>query len=222
MRQGIIRMTLWACFGVAVVMSGCSTPTFQTVTIFDSPNRVVALQAMPEAYEGKGYDHPASLSPEELSRLLQGVRVQRGLLSTSQHPAFSDTEIRLFAPHLVSAFQRATDQELVTFFEKAEINDEYELTTSGGLYVAGGNLYVVMSNFSVKTPVWQDNEQYEAPFRNRPLEQMDPEPGGLTFVPPKYVVQSPDGELGTRLKGKPWQVAIRYQDYLRDHPIVKE
>jgi len=200
-------------------LGACSTPQFQTLKILDSPNRVVALRVMPDAYESKGYDHPVSITTDEMSRILKGVRVQRGLLSSTQHAAFSGTEIRLFAPHFVHGLQRATPEELVTFFETAEIEtgrmgSDFQLTTSGGLYVAGGNFHVVLSNFSVKTPLWQDVEEYETSVRNRPLEQLEAQPGRLVFVPREFMVASPDGEMGSLLKGKPWQVAIRLNDFL--------
>jgi hypothetical protein len=200
--------------GLTLSLGGCSTPSFQTLKILDSPNRVVALQVMSDPYGGRGYDHPVSLTEEAMVRILQGIRVERGLLGSKHHAAFSDTEIRLFAPYFVDALQKATKEEIVTFFETAHIDSEHDLTTSGGLFVAGGNLYVALSNFSVKTRAWRDNEQYEAPYRNRPLEQMDPQPGRLVYEPREFMVESPDGGIGSRFKGKPWQVAIRYEDVL--------
>ncbi len=208
------RSVVGGVLGLALIFSACSTAQFQTIKIFDSPNRVVALRAIPDAFDGKGYDHPVSLSVEDMSTLLKGVRVQRGLMSSTQHGALSETEIRLFAPHFVKALEQATREELVTFFETAQLGEEHQLTTSGGLFVAAGNLHIVLSNFSVKTPIWQDNEEYEASYRNRPLESMDPQPGRLVFDPPKYMVEAPKGEIGGQLKGKPWQVAIRYEDVL--------
>lgn len=214
---------MWRCViggvlvGLILFAEACSNPQFQTLKIFDSPNRAIALRAMPDAFDGKGYDHPVSFTVGEMSRLLKGVRVQRGLMSTAQHAALSDTEIRLFTPHFVNALERATNQEIVTFFETAEIGADDQLTTSGGLFVADGNLHIVLSNFSVKTSIWQDNEQYEAAYRDRPLEQMDPQPGRLVYDPPEYMVESPEGEIGSGFKGKPWQVAIRYRDVLKAH-----
>lgn len=199
---------------LAMFLGGCETPQFQTLKILDQPNQVVALQVMPDAYGGKNYDHPVTMTTEEMMDILKGVKVTRGLLGSSTHPAFSDTEVKLFAPHFVKGLQQATPEEMVTFFETAHLDSEHDLTTSGGLFVAGGNLYVVLSNFSVKTRAWQDNERYEAPYRNRPLEQMDPQPGSLIFEPKEFLVESPDGEIGSRLKGKPWQVAIRYREFL--------
>jgi len=205
--------------GLVLSLGGCGISQFQTLTTFDSPDRVVALRFLPDAYGGKGFDHPVSFTIEEMSELLRGVRVQRGLLSSVSHAALSEAEVRLFAPHFVKALQKATNEEIVTFFETAEINGDYQLTTSGGLFVAGENLHFILSNFSVKTPLWQDNEQYEASYRNRPLEQIDPQPGGLFYEPRQFMVESPEGEIGSHWKGKPWQVAIRYQEVLQNGNI---
>jgi hypothetical protein len=215
--------------GLVLCLGGCSTPQFQTLKIFDSPGRAVALQVMPDSYGGRGYDHPVSITKEQMIQIMQGIRVEkRGLYSASSsgssqsHPAFSESEIQFFAPLIVRGLSQATPEEMVTFFETAEIQTDdlernYQLTTSGGFYVAGGNLYIVLSNFSVKTPIWQDaseSQNEEGSIRTRPLEQLEPQPGRLIFEPQEFMVASPDGEIGSMLKGKPWQVAIRYQELL--------
>ena len=227
-------MKQWVVLGVAaglvLCLGGCSTPQFQTLKIFDSPNRVVALHVIPDAYKGRGYDHPVSITKEEMIRIMEGIRVEKrglysGASSGSSHlpPAFSQSEIQFFAPLIVKGLSRATPEEMVTFFETAEIETDdvernYQLTTSGGFYVAGGNFYVALSNFSVKTPMWQDAEESqneEGSIRTRPLEQLEPQPGRLIFEPREFTVTSPDGEIGSTLKGKPWQVAIRLKDFLK-------
>lgn len=214
---------------VGIFLGGCQTPQFQTLKIFDSPNRVVALQAMQDAYGGKGYDHPVSFTNEEMIQILQGIRAEKtGLYSSSSsrnssaHPVFSQSEIQFFAPLIVKGLSQATPEEMVTFFETAEIETDdleknFAITTSGGFYVAGGNFHVVVSNFSVKTPLWQDAQRssYDVnAVRTNSLEQLKPQPGLLVFEPREFLVDSPDGEIGSFFKGKPWQVAIRYREFL--------
>ena len=223
--------------GLALCLGGCSSPQFQTLKIFDSPSRAVALQVMPDAYGGRGYDHPVSITKEKMIEIMQGVRVEkRGLYNASSsrssqsHPAFSESEIQFFAPLIVKGLSKATPEEMVTFFETAEIETDdlerdFQLTSSGGFYVAGGNFYVVVSNFSVKTPLWQDAElsrNEEGSIRTRPLEQLEPQPGRLVFEPREFMVTSPDGEIGSTLKGKPWQVAIRLKELLEKQDHVSE
>ena len=230
-------LVLGVAVGLALCLGGCSTPQFQTLKIFDNPNRVVALHVIPDAYKGRGYDHPVFITKEEMIRIMEGIRVEkRGLYSgassgSSRLPsAFSQSEIQFFAPLIVKGLSRATPEEMVTFFETAEIETDdvernYQLTTSGGFYVAGGNFYVALSNFSVKTPMWQDAEESqneEGSIRTRPLEQLEPQPGRLIFEPREFTVANPDGEIGSMLKGKPWQVAIRLKDFLETQDQVSE
>lgn len=213
-----------------IFLGGCQAPQFQTLKISDSPNRVVALQAMPDAYGGKGYDHPVSFTKEEMMQIMQGIRAEKaGLYSASfsnssqTHPVFSPSEVEFFAPLIVKGLSQATPEEMVTFFETAEIETDdlekyFQLTTSGGFYVAGGKLYVVVSNFSVKTPLWQDAQKssYDVnSVRTNALEQLKPQPGLLVFEPREFMVESSDGEdIGSFLKGKPWHVAIGYRKFL--------
>ncbi|MDT3779382.1 hypothetical protein PJI16_17605 [Nitrospira sp. MA-1] len=213
-----------------IFLGGCQGPQFQTLKISDSPNRVVALQAMPDAFGGKGYDHPVVFTKEEMMQIMQGIRAEKsGLYSASSsgssraHPVFSPSEIDFFAPLIVKGLSQATPEEMVTFFETAEIETDdlekyFQLTTSGGFYVAGGKLYVVVSNFSVKTPLWQDAQKssYDVnSVRTNALEQLKPQPGLLVFEPREFMSESSGGEdIGSFLKGKPWHVAIGYREFL--------
>lgn len=234
MKRSVRWMGLMVAGGI--LLGGCQTPQFQTLKVLDSPNRVVALQAMRDAYGGKGYDHPVSFTNEEMIQILQGIRAEKtGLYSTSSsgssstHPVFSPSEIKFFAPLIVKGLSQATPEEMVTFFETAEIETDdleknFAITTSGGFYVAGGNFHVVVSNFSVKTPLWQDTQRssYDVDaVRTNSLEQLKPQPGLLVFEPREFLVESADGEIGGFLKGKPWQAAIRYREFLR-HSIATQ
>ena len=148
--------------------------------------------------------------------VLEGLYVEAGNTPLSgsgvRRRAFSNKEIQFFAPLLVKGLQQATPEEIVTFFETAEISDLHEATTSGGVFVKNDALHIILSNYSVKTQIWQDNDAYEAPYRLRPLEPIDPEPGRLVFEPAQFMVQlNPSGWFET-LKGKPWHAAVSYAD----------
>lgn len=204
-------------FGIgACFLWGCTTSQFQTLTIFDDPNRLVALQVMPDAYGGKGYDHPIDVTETEMTAVLRGLRVEQGAFSAwgsgeTQH-AFSEGEIALFAPLFAKGLRQATPEELVTFFETAELSQEHQATTSGGMFVGGGGLHIVLSNYRVKTRIWRDVEQYQDSYRNRPLEPIEAQPGQLSYEPRDAIVSSGSGELGSFWKGKPWQIAIRLKN----------
>ena len=199
---------------VCAFFVGCASPQFFTVTIYDSPQRVVRLQTM--EVEGQGYAHPPSITKEQMTKVLDGLYVEIDSTafssSNTRRKAFSDREVQFFAPLLVKGLQQATPEEVVTFFETAEISDLHEATTSGGVFVKDHALHIILSNHGAKSLIWQDNDGYEAPHRLRPLEPIDPEPGRVVFAPNQYMqpVNSP-GWIES-LKGRPWHTAVSYEE----------
>ena len=209
--------------GLMILLAGCATPHFFTVTIYESPNRVVKLQAVPDANNGKGFSHPIDIDPKRLAEAMRGVQVEihnapllvpflGGASTARRQRAFSDSEIKFFAPLFAKGLAQATPEELVTFYENAEVSDMYELTTSGGLYVKGEEIHFLISNFGVRTQIWQDNSQYEAPYSLRPLDPMDPQPGRLVFEPAQLMVEPQRGLLNIGLTAEPWEVGVRYKE----------
>ena len=194
----------------------CSTPQFFTVTIHDSPQRVVRLQTVATDELNKGYSHPATISEEQMKKVLKGFYVEKDktAFSTSniRHRALSDREVEFFAPLFVRGLQQATPEEIVTFFETAEISELYEGTTSGGVFVKDDTFHMILSNHSVKTQIWQNNDEYEAPYRLRPLEPIKPEPGRLVFEPTQFMAALEESSWLEKLRGKPWHAAVRYTD----------
>ncbi len=205
---------------VACLLVACGTPQVLTHAIYEDQHRVVGLQTIPDGYGGTGFSHPASLKKEDIADVMKGLYVETQdvpislpLLGGGQperRPLFSKGEIEFFAPLFARVFHLAGSNQIVTFYETAEISDVHELTTSGGMFVQGNELHVVLSNYGVKTEIWQDSEEYRAPIRTRPLEQIDPQPGRLVFDPPRFMVHPKSGMLATFTNGKPWQVGVRF------------
>ena len=208
---------------VGSLLGGCETPQVFTVMVYEDPNRQVRLQTFPGVNEGKGFAHPAFLKEEEVKKVLQGIYVEienatlslpfMGSSSSSERRrALSNTEIEFFAPLIVKGLTQATPEEVVTFFETAEISDLQEITTSGGIFLEGEVFYVLISNYSMKTQIWQDNVHYHAPYRLRPLEPIDQQPGRLVFEPSNFMVEVKRGFLENAVGGEPWEVGVRYKE----------
>jgi len=208
--------------GIVVFLTGCAAPHFFTITIYESPDRIVKLQAVPDANDGKGFSHPAYIDGEQLGEVMRGLRVEihnaalsipflGRVRSAEGQRAFSDREIKFFAPLFAKGLAQATPEELITFYETGDISDEYQLTTSGGLFVKGDEVHFLLSNHNVKTRIWQDNEQYEAPYHLRPMEPIDPQPGRLVFEPPHLMVEPQRGILNIGLTAEPWEVGVRWK-----------
>ena len=105
-----------------------------------------------------------------------------------------------------------TPDEVVTFFESADISRTQRVVTSGAIFAIGDELHVVLSNYRVKTGIWVDNEYYEAPFRMSPLEPIQPEPGRLYFQPSQYMVKPSESPLKEVIGAHHYHVGILYRE----------
>lgn len=211
------------CLAVVLCTTGCETPHFLTVKVHESPDKVVRLQAIPDARHGQGFSHPAFLTEEQVEKVLEGLVVERHTSAVSMPfmssgrrgrgtRAFSDTEILYFAPLLTKGLTMATPDEVVTFFETADISKTQRVITSGAIFLIGDEFHVVLSNHRVKTGIWTDVEHYEPPFRIRPLEPIQPEPGRLFFQPSQYMVQSSESPLKRVIGAQHYHVGVLYRE----------
>ena len=205
--------SLVVVWGMVVLYTGCAAPHFFTITIYESPDRVVKLQAVPDANNDQ----------EKLAAVMRGLQVEihNAVLaipfigrtsSKGGQRAFSDREIKFFAPLFAKGLAQATPEELITFYETADISDLDQLTTSGGLFVKGDEIHFLLGNHNVKTRIWQDNEQYVAPYHLRPMEPIDPQPGRLVFDPSHLMVEPQRGILNIGLTAEPWEVGVRWKE----------
>ena len=222
MRNRRLEKVLVAC-GMVVLVAGCAAPHFFTVTIYESPNRVVKLQAVPGANDAKGFSHPADIPEEKLEAVMRGLQIEiqnspfvipflGRSREVGRRRVFNEAEIKFFAPQFVKGLAQATPEELITFYENVEVSDFYELTTSGGVYVKGDEIHFLISNFNVQTQIWQDNEQYKAPYHLRPMKPIDPEPGRLLFDPPNLMVESKSRLFSIGFTAEPFEVGVRWKE----------
>ena len=146
------RSTIVWCSLVALLIGGCvGAPEVRSV--YEDPRTSVRLQEDLES--SPPHSHPVSLSPVQMARVLAGVRVVEERYAVHELvagsapalAAFSAEEIRVLAPALSRAFSMAKPNELVTFYRRVT-NDAVGLAyTSGGLFLHGGHLYIVLANY---------------------------------------------------------------------------
>ncbi len=203
---------LAACSGISPVV---------TQMVYEDSNRVVGLQPVSERSQGRGFSHPADLKKADIANVMKGLYVERssaislpllGGGESERSLAFNQKEIDFFAPLLARGLSLAQPNEVVTFYERGEISDVYELMTSGGMFIQGNVLYVILSNHGAQTEIWQDIEEYRSPVRHQPLKQMEPQPGRLVFHPARFMVPPQRETFVPFATGKPWQVGIRFKE----------
>ena len=211
MRSALAKITVVTAISLLTGCGGASK--FPTVTIYESSEQFVKLYHIPVKNHGVEFSHPTSISEEAMRKILRGVMIQEyygaaplplmdSMMEGSRHRAFSEPWINFFAPKLVKGLQQATPEEVVAFFETGQVTSQRQMTTSGGLYVRGEELYIFASNYHVLTQKWQDNEEYRVKFSMTPLESIEAEPGKMEFEPVTYMVK-PGGKGYEKALGKP-------------------
>ena len=157
----LICLAFLAFVGAGLI-GACSPRQFTTVTIYDTPAAYVRLEFDRMVRKGTEHSHPISLTAQQISAVLAGVRidepialVQGDILLRDHipriHPAFSDKEIELFAPLLALALSKATPEEVVTFYQTRDISAITREVTSGGLFVQGDELHLILAIYRSHT-----------------------------------------------------------------------
>lgn len=169
------RMGLIGCamLGGLVVFACAGSP--QPIPIYESPALTVNLMYDPRA--GAGHSHPVTVSPERIAVILRGLQLQgrdvlgsMGLFADDQGtPAFSERDVAALTPHLSTGLAKASPQDVVTFHYVQRDSQRAPLVTSGGLFVRGTHLYVILANARTSPSTIQYETTYEPNSRINPL-----------------------------------------------------
>lgn len=157
---------------LVTMVVGCATGP-APIVVYEDRQASVWIQYDPEA--GTGHDHPASLAPEQMSRILQGIRVMGrdvvggfGLFGDKKgSPAFSPSQMTMLAPYLSQAMKKASPRDMVTFY--LITNSSGVRVTSGGVFYRRGHLYVILANAHTSPSAVQYENTYEPNLRDQPL-----------------------------------------------------
>ena len=120
--------------------------------------------------KGPQFSHPISLSPEDWQLILRSIHVQKQdqmflFFSTKGpvEPAFTDDEIDYLSAKFSRVFATAQPDERVVFALSRYETPGVTEVTSGGWFVSGQSLHVVLANYrfaitmpTVRELLWQD------------------------------------------------------------------
>lgn len=143
-----------------LLLTGCAIPQVPSRTIYEDPVNYVRLE------EDRGYlvewppshnSHPAVLGPEVLRPLLQGLIIQEHRIwlqrwiagDAPYQAAFQDQEIALLSAQLAEALAQAQPNERVTFYLSEPQASTKRVVTSGGLYMKGTELHLILGNWQI-------------------------------------------------------------------------
>ena len=177
--------------------AACTPPNFTTLTIYESPRAFVRLEVDRTLMEGTKHSHPANLSPEHMAAILRGVIVEEPVTrlplyddfgQQRRHPALTEREVSFFAPLLALALSKASPDEIITFYETETLSGAFSgggrEVTSGGLFLQGEDLHLILVNYRSTTHYSADMGVADTDDdRLVPLRAIAPQRGRLDFEP---------------------------------------
>jgi hypothetical protein len=204
-----------------LLLSGCAPGQIVTVTIYDTPGAFVRLETDRAIDESSGHTHPVDLSPEHMAALLGGIVFEEpwaklplydDLSQPRRHPAFTEPEIDLFAPLLASALGKATPEEIVTFYRSTTRSGTQREVISGGLYVQGEDLHILLANYRSPTHFSADIGVADTlDDRLTPLRALAPQRGRLAFEPREAAGKMTESGMAKWFQEDKREVVVRYK-----------
>ena len=127
-----------------------------------------------------------------------------------QHPAFNAEEISFFAPLMAKGLGKAKSEEVVTFGQTSQMTATTSKVTSGGMFVDGDELNLVLSNYRSETNYAPDPGISGAALdgHSSPLRSIAPQRTKLYFEPRSAVAASREGMLGALLRPDRREIVI--------------
>ena len=200
--------------------AGCAGPTIASRAAVGEANWFVRLDTFTEAgaVADLRFDHPAKLSEAELTALLSRVQVQEraGLLEQKPfpRPLFSPGEITQMVPSLQKTLRAAKPTEWAVFYSALPGGMGQEVT-SGGVFVKGNLLHVVVANHHERIPSGSDSL---AAIRANPLSPWGGKGVTLSFDPPRFVAGTQATWLGGSAAAPASELVLNHSAFLAEAP----
>jgi hypothetical protein len=160
LRAFVIYSGLSAQLSALILVAGCAIPYVPYRTIYEDPVNYVRLEeddaVLPEWPPGH-HGHPRALTADQITGLLNGMTVKEHRIWLQKWfqgeapvvPVFKDEEVALLAPYLAEAFATSKYNERVTFYLSQPQTSVKRVITSGGMYVHGDLLHVLIGNWQI-------------------------------------------------------------------------
>jgi hypothetical protein len=208
----------FACV-LLLAAAGCAGPTIATREVHRDASWFVRLDTYEDAKAAAGlaYEHPVNWSEADLSAILRGLLVQEriGLLDQKMPPKalFAPEEIRQLAPQLQAAFRLARPTEWVAVYLEFSSRSPVPEVTSGGFFVKGGALHVVVANHREWLPPGPDGADA---VRGNPMRSLGGRGSILTFDPPRFVLATQANWMGGTSGAPAGELLLDYKAFLGD------
>jgi hypothetical protein len=203
-------------------LTACQHQHFSSPPIFEDESRFVRL-AIDHAVGG-GHSHPVSITTDEMSAVLSGVMIEEpnNLVRSlplpgkndvpSRHPAFSVAEVAFFAPLISKGLESAKPEEIVAFYRIIQQPGTIDYVTSGGVFIDGEELHLLLSNYRSPTRYPPDAETMSyRDGRSTPLLSIAPQETQLDFQPTSALVSSQQKVFKNPFRSKRREIAVLFK-----------
>jgi len=155
-----ICRTFTSALTVILVLAGCAIPHVPSRIVYEDPVNYVRLEedktVLPEWPQGH-FSHPAVLEKELLRTILSSLKVQDHRIAPQRWlqgeaplvPVFTEEELALLSAQLVDGLAQAQYNERVTFYLSQPLTFMRRTITSGGIYVRGNELHLLLGNWRI-------------------------------------------------------------------------
>ncbi|NIO11829.1 MAG: hypothetical protein GTO40_28910 [Deltaproteobacteria bacterium] len=180
----------------ALVLIGCATPHVPSRVVYEDPVNYVRLQederVLPDWPPGY-FSHPVPIGRERLHGILSGLRIQEHRIPPQRWfqgeaplvPAFTQEEIVFLSEHLAEGLAEAKYNERVTFYLSQPLTFARRTITSGGIYMRGTELHILLGNWRIVYGVPAYGMIYD---RRYPMRPTSPKGFDLRFEPSGAVI----------------------------------
>ncbi|BFU91794.1 MAG: hypothetical protein NTAFB01_29810 [Nitrospira sp.] len=180
----------------AFLLFGCAAPHIPSRIIYEDPVNFVRLEKDSEVlseWPPSYHSHPFTIEPEKLRMILSGLKVREHWIALQRWmrgesplvPAFTDEELTLLSVRISEALAEAKDNERVTFYLSEPQTFARRIITSGGLYVHGTELHILLGNWRIIYGIPAYGMIYDRRYPMRPTAAKGFD---LTFQPSKAVI----------------------------------
>jgi hypothetical protein len=170
---------LGALLSAPALFTGCAIPHVPSRIVYEDPVNYVRLEedktVLPEWPQGH-FSHPAVLEKERLRTILSSLRVQEHRVTPQLWlqgeaplvPVFTEDELSLLSAQLADGLAQAQYNERVTFYLSQPLTFMRRTITSGGMYVRGNELHLLLGNWRIIYGVPSYGMIYDRRYPMRP------------------------------------------------------
>ncbi|MEY4705972.1 MAG: hypothetical protein RL042_2177 [Nitrospirota bacterium] len=181
--------TIFLLLNMLLFCVSCAGPALTSRVVHEESSWFVRLDSYQNGDRSSlRYEHPGTWTVEELSAILSRLLLEDrvGLMDSSRppRPVFSSEEITLLAPAIQDSFQKARPNEWIAFSLSTPSGSGLAIT-SGGMFLAGSQLHVVVANH--RTPLADDSQEF-ARVRANPFYSAKGSGGTLVFESSRFMM----------------------------------